>query len=116
MDSFITDDRAWFINDLALDCYIDARKDGLWPNKSAEIDALCAERIAYIHCELSKALEGFDGRALDDELPKSGRAEMRLAVAVLSIFELSAAMGHDIGSAMQFKVNDTLRLRGETHD
>lgn len=61
-------------------------------------------RIALIHSEVSEALEGFRKDLMDDHLPHRKMAEVELADIVIRVFDLAGAMGYDLASAINEKL------------
>lgn len=66
--------------------------------------ALAAEKLCLIHSEVSEAMEGLRKNLPDDKLPHRSMTEVELADAAIRIFDLAGAMGFDIGTAIQEKM------------
>lgn len=74
------------------------------PRTKEQNDELFPTRIALCHSELSEALEGHRKGLMDDHLSHRTMAEVELADVVIRVFDLAGAMGYDLGTAIQEKL------------
>jgi hypothetical protein len=98
-------------------CHDASRTAGWWIDHANQTDlmqemrsgsrfgkALFAEKLTLAHSEISESMEGHRKGLQDDKLPHRSMAEVELADAVIRIFDLSGAMGFDLGSAIAEKL------------
>jgi NTP pyrophosphatase (non-canonical NTP hydrolase) len=98
------------LNGIAELCYLRSLSAGWWTSMGTEDKVtVIASKLALIHSEISEALEGVRKDLQDDHLPNRKMVEVELADAVIRIFDLSGAMGLDIGGALAEKLEYNLQ-------
>lgn len=86
------------INDLAMECFHDARAAGWEP--SPEVPTI----LMLVVSELAEAMEGHRRDLMDDKLPHRKMLEVELADAVIRIGHLAHREGLDLGGAVVEKM------------
>lgn len=62
-------------------------------------------KLALVHSEISKALEGDRKDLMDEHLPERSSLEVELADAVIRIADLAGALGLDLAGAIAEKMD-----------
>lgn len=68
------------------------------------IDRNVGELLCLVHSEISEAMEGHRKSLMDDKLPDRPMIEVELADAVIRIADIAAALGLDLGGALDAKL------------
>jgi hypothetical protein len=94
------------INEVCEDIYRHNVTVGWWPDATPENRVgtrNIPEVLMLIVSEIAEGMEGFRKSLMDDKLPHRPMREVELADACIRIFDLSAAMGYDLGGAIAEK-------------
>lgn len=99
-------------NGLRDTCHELARTSGWWTDlETGEVysrgdvpQALTALKLLLVHAEISEAVEGLRKGLMDDKLPHRSMLEVELADAAIRLFDLTGALGFDIGGAIAEKL------------
>lgn len=92
-----------YLNHFASFCHRRSREAGWWEGEQSIGTKLC-----LIHSEISEALEGHRKDLMDDHLPHRKMIEVELADAMIRIVDLAAALGLDLGGAIDEKLEYNL--------
>lgn len=98
-------------------CHDAAVKAGWWDNPITGErhpfphvrDVLLPQKLLLIHSEISEACEADRKGTKDSHLPHRDGVEVELADAVIRIFDLAGALGYDLGSTIEEKMEYNAR-------
>lgn len=98
-------DLAAKVNDFATAAFMQSSEMGWWDGVDPRTDInVVPTKLCLIHSEISEAMEGHRKDLMDDKLPHRSMIEVELADALIRIGDLSAALGLDLGGAVQEKL------------
>lgn len=86
-------------------CHNASVERGWWNDVNPQDPYVFATKLALVHSEVSEALEGGRKGKMDDHLPHRKAEEVELADAVIRIFDLAKARGHDLYGALVEKMD-----------
>ena len=94
------------INDFAADVHQRNIIAGWWTNLETgeRIERNVGELLCLVHSEISEAMEGHRKSLMDDKLPDRPMIEVELADAMIRIGDIAAALGLDLGGAIDAKL------------
>jgi NTP pyrophosphatase (non-canonical NTP hydrolase) len=93
------------INALCAEVHGDNVKAGWWSDPATGLrkDRNIGEILMLIVSEIAEGMEGHRKSLMDDKLPHRPMLEVELADACIRIFDLSGALGFDLGGAIEEK-------------
>jgi NTP pyrophosphatase (non-canonical NTP hydrolase) len=93
------------MNQFAAEVHRRSREAGWWATPEL---ANIPTKLCLIHSEISEAMEGHRKNRMDDHLPHRKMIEVELADAMIRIGDLAAALGLDLGGAIDEKMEYNL--------
>jgi len=89
-------------------CYSASSKAGWWKEYEAMPEEYrnfyVTTKLCLIHSEISEAMEGLRKGLPDDHLPHRPMFDVELADAIIRIADLAGALGVDLGSVVEEKM------------